>query len=375
MNKLFLYALMYTFSGSMAFAGEAENEPSQHCASAAAPAAAPAAALAPSESPASETPVAPPRGLSLEERLAQDGIHVIKDHGSDIFTTIRRLPSGETAYFGVEPIENPERSQAWDRYTGIVKYLGQDARGPFRIAPLSQEFLEAVLRESWFFEDSEEARKEEFRELIERIPGHKKDQMMEAFRGCASGAEGMHTGIGDFVAYVSKNPITGLCPLPGEDTHCSTADDFQRYDHIVMSVSLFGNRQCPNGTDRCHEHRGIFRNPWSVLRKDYPGIGLLLHGFAATVESHRGDSTYMRVNPDANRLMADMLLDAFDERDMSYARRALVKFPQGANNPIAQASGLSSQSQYIVIKTAALRRLFLESQGRAESKEAESKTP
>lgn len=80
-------------------------------------------------------------------------------------------------------------------------------------------------------------------------------------------------------------------------------------------------------------HRGIFRNLISMLRKDYQGIGLLIHAFAASARSELfPEVKIMSVSPDGNRLMAQLLEDNFkgeeikkDEHGYDIAVEALKK--------------------------------------------------
>lgn len=347
-----------------------------------------------------EAPDASPRGPILQEI----GISEISTPDGSIFTTTRRLPSGEIVYLGAEPV-NDERSLKWEGYRDDTVRLVSSDGGSLDMAPLSNNTLNDMVRR-FFSQDG--PCKTQIVELINGIPQNKRTKMSNALRGCRSGASGMHFGPGDYIAYVSKNPITGFCPLgEGYGAQIKQLDTYiQTYGHILMSVSFFDKRICSDTGDRVYEgrgicsdgvhcfyeHRGIFRNPVSMLEQTYKGLALLLHGFAGTCmsldvfgvfdvfETIRNVRyfKYMIVNPDQNREMAHLLMRAFNESEMSpssYSGQSglISKFPQGENNELA--ADCDNIRSHIVIKTAALRGLFLESQGRAESKEAESKTP
>ena len=58
----------------------------------------------------------------------------------------------------------------------------------------------------------------------------------------------------------------------------SLKDYFRRYRDILMCVgSQFSSNR------KSFENRGIFRNPYSMIQKDYLGISMLVHGFTGAV--------------------------------------------------------------------------------------------
>lgn len=290
----------------------------------------------------------------------QRPIATISTEGAVIYTSSLMLPSGEIAYFGLESIINKDRSDRWGYYRDSTEYFCRHARGIFPVAVYSADCLEEVVAD--FFEDK--ALSANFRALVERISADKKETMIQAFYGCASGTIGMHSSVGDYIAYISKEPIAGFCHLRDKMPSLLKADEYiTGYDHIIMSVSVFGNYACVNGTDHCYTHRGIFRNPMSMLRKDYQGIGLLLHAFAGASSLRRDPSLkYMNVNPDLNFKMIELLMEGFDESDMSPGHfkipdRLSAKFPNKGKNKHAE---FCKDSHDIVIKTEALQRKFFE---------------
>ena len=221
-----------------------------------------AESLSPSSSSSSSSPIAE---ISVD--------------GQKIYTSFLKLRSGEIAYFGFEPIYNTERSKGWRDYCNSTTHHTRPTRGCFPLACHSAELFQQITKT--FFKDVSLA--DEFSTLVKNIPDSKKQAMENALGQCGN-VSFMHTGIGDYIVYISKKTILGLYPFPKDEIPDQRLDQYiKAYDHIVMSVSAFGDRLCINKTDKYYEHRGISRNPMSMLRKDYQGVGLLLHAFAGAV--------------------------------------------------------------------------------------------
>lgn len=244
------------------------------------------------------------------EPLSHQGspVKVLNINGHKIVTSAVRLKSGEIAYFGFEPIFNEDREKKWSTY----RLLTQDytsARSLFN-APLDFIINRFDSYKSLYFEKTQK-HDQELLELLRHFP-NKKDPQTEktiynlAIEGINSGAAGFHTKIGGYVAYVSKKPIEGFFPLPDVAPERVDFDAYvDAYDNLVMVVSSYGG-------EPLFQHRGIFRFPLSMLRKDYQGIGLLIHAFATYARSELFPKVQiMSVNPDANLLMAKLLEDNF----------------------------------------------------------------
>ncbi|MEI7494501.1 MAG: hypothetical protein WCJ92_07910 [Alphaproteobacteria bacterium] len=277
-----------------------------------------------------------------------------KIKGLPIYTASLTLPTGEIAYFGIERITNTDRKNRWS-------YYATNTRDCFSASFFSTENLVNIVTK--YFTDEDFAKS--FEELVEgeeETHVARREKMLRVLGGCESGVRGMCCEKENYITYISKKPITGFCNLPESNTQTISLDEYiLKYDHIIMSVSVFGidDGYCDNLIEQYYQHCGIFRNPMSMLRNDYPGVSLLLHAFPALVfpEHYK----YMIVNPNDNYKMIELLMKAFDENDMSPGIFAIpdnlaAKFPKKGKNDHAHACGTTS---HIVIKTEALKRFFL----------------
>jgi len=149
--------------------------------------------------------------------------------------------------------------------------------------------------------------------LVDGVDSSKKDIMRTSLSGIASGVIGMHTSVNDFISYVSDEPITGFfSPLSPVDTKGDLDAYIGSYSHLKMSISSFNSRD-----PSVYEHRGIFRNPMSMLRKDYRGMALDIHAFTASARLKvSSDYKYMRVNTDGNFYMEALLLKSFGATEL-----------------------------------------------------------
>jgi hypothetical protein len=236
----------------------------------------------------------------------------MKVDGQVIYTAMKILPSGEKAYFSCEPIYNKERQEIWSQYARDTDTFCNSNRGVF---PGSMVFskrgrLSDVLGE--FLPEGAKHRGE-FQSLVDGVEFDKKDTMKDSLRGIASGAIGMHCSVDTFISYVSDEPITGfLSPLSPADTKGDLDAYIESYSHLRMSISSFNS-----GDSRVYEHRGIFRNPMSMLRKDYRGMPLKFPAFTASARLKvSSDYKYMRVNTDGNSYMEALLLKSFGATEL-----------------------------------------------------------
>jgi hypothetical protein len=253
------------------------------------------------------------------QSIADSIIIIIDADGHKICTSQIKLPSGEIAYFGFEPIINEERSRFWRYYTNFTTDFCNE-RGLFTVffrkyrhVSDSEELKKSTeqLCEPYF--NSNSSYKKEICNLLKKIEKDKYPMMTEAMYGIASGCIGFHDSYSstNYVGYISKKPITGFFSFP--ITHPEYPDYpayMDAYDNLIMVISSFCSKE-----DRLEfEHRGIFRNPTSMLRKDYRGVGVLLHSFCAYARSIAfPEVEIMRVNPDANDKMRDLLIAQFPD--------------------------------------------------------------
>ena len=132
-----------------------------------------------------------------------------------------------------------------------------------------------------------------------------------------SGLCGLPFSFNKRINYISKTPIIGFFPFPKEDLNVvsfSLEKYIESYDNLIMSVATYFKE----GESKCYEHRGILRNPISMLKKDYKNIGLLIHAFAGRVwHLENPDVEFMCVNPDGNSRMRNILAKDFKEDEIS----------------------------------------------------------
>ncbi len=176
---------------------------------------------------------------------------------------------------------------------------------------------------------------ENFNSLVEKAKNNEEDRnsntALEKFRrikiktvlvGIRGGVMGLETGAAsncfnyifnrfNYTAkrfnYISKKPVTGFYPFPKLE---DSGNDYSQiglyikfYGNIIMCIGSFQRKN-----DDAYEHRGIFRNPISVLENNYKGVALYLHAFTAAAwkKSHPEAKT-MYVYPDKNVYMENLL--------------------------------------------------------------------
>jgi hypothetical protein len=182
--------------------------------------------------------------------------------------------------------------------------------------------------------------------LLDRIDDKRKG--CKSLYGIAPGASNSMLQLGNFVAYISKSPITDFCSLPGlpittnglidsgkalMDISYEWITQIKRYtecyDHILMCVSSYSPpmiAKVPPHIDsmKTYENRGIFRNPLSMIDGNYKGLAIPLHAFTGKVWlSKHPEMEYMLVKPDGMVVMRGLIMKAFKEEE-------LVKCDEGA---------------------------------------------
>ncbi len=102
---------------------------------------------------------------------------------------------------------------------------------------------------------------------------------------------------GNYVTFASRCREISTTDLASERdanvSDMSLKDYFRQYRDILMCV---GSQLSSDG--KSFENRGIFRNPYSMIQKDYLGISMVLHGFTgAVVQKFFPERTKMVVRP------------------------------------------------------------------------------
>jgi hypothetical protein len=246
-------------------------------------------------------------------------IHVIEIEGNNIYYASRTLPSGEIAYFASEPIYNTERLRKWHNYSYTTQQLVDDSRGILGAGigmakKKGIDWFKTLLVDKHFFLTESPLMESFVTDVDSYISSRRESSDIKApFAGIASGCIGMQCAIGTRVNYISKKPIIGLFTFPKETPKPNNLDDYiSAYNDIVMSVSTFHIMH----DNEAYQHRGIFRNPLSMIRRDYKGLALSLHAFAACAwKLDNPQAKIMMVNPDFNDVMRDLLNDEFKDNE------------------------------------------------------------
>ena len=253
-------------------------------------------------------------------------IKVIPIEDQRIYVANVLLPSGEVAYYASEPIFNEDRKEKWQAYanaTGsLVGYRGILRAGIFTAREEGMECFRSELFTLNCFPSNGTHQEKFFKffdPYISSLSQRKSsgERVCAPFEGIASGVTGMNCSIGTRINYISKKPVRGLFNFPNQSPQLHNLEDYMSaYDDIVMSVSTFPAEGVDG--DNFYEHRGIFRNPLSMLRQDYKDLGLSIHAFSARAwHMENPEEKIMAVNPDANFVMREILLKEFKDYELS----------------------------------------------------------
>lgn len=269
-------------------------------------------------------------------------LRIINVDGHRIYTAEIKLKSGEIAYFAMEPIINEDRSNKWSDYAdrtsslvAIRSYLYATFIRPELFEKITNIFPNTHIHEA------------EIRNLITNfIKTGPNEKMANAMYGIEGGILGMHSSIGSYITYISKEPATGFFPFPEQAPEEKDFDAYiDAYDNLIMSVSSY--HTLDKGAEDEYQHRGIFRNPISMLRKDYQGLGILIHAFTGLAWSIEfPEKKYMTVNPDGNEYMRFLLENNFTEAEKGYV----------AEDAIGRSRNKDSGD--VIVKIDALKRKF-----------------
>jgi hypothetical protein len=227
--------------------------------------------------------------------------------------------SGETIYYGMEVLDN-ENIPKWLNYAEHTRELTGERGLLVGLAQLSlDEVKEMDLQKFTGFNDLELA---SYMNIIEQVR-QKNPELAKAIRGVGSGIAGFVPGYQRFVAYISKQPITGKFDFSNQpETQFVDVKTYNEiYKDILMSVGV------NNGSTHVFENRGIFRNPASFLSGGHKNMSLMLHGFTAAVMSEFYGAQYFIVTPVksmhtllAKTIPSDQMLIAGDNRNYGFAQ-------------------------------------------------------
>lgn len=262
-------------------------------------------------------------GLEHSAQIERKTIEPISIENQTIYTANMVLPSGEVAYFASEPIFDEDRACGWRTYRqatdDLVNNCGILRSGIIIAHENLGEFHSGISRLNCFSPDSQY--KDQFFKLFDSyilsLGKRNLSEVETPFKGIASGICGMRNSIGCRINYISKKPVVSLFNFPNQPPRHQNLDDYMSaYDDLVMSVSTFHHKDKMDGDS--YEHRGIFRNPLSMLRRDYKGLALSLHAFSACAwHSENPQVKFMIVEPDSNAVMRKLLLKEFGYDELS----------------------------------------------------------
>jgi hypothetical protein len=298
--------------------------------------------------------------LLLEETTPSGLTKITLKNNQCIYTKPVTLPSGETAYFACEQMFDRKRVNQWLDYRAATEH----------VAHIIVEALKNQLQliDENFGEDND-GKKQELINLLINLKDPNK--IIQAMGGTVSGAGGMECRKDYYITYISRKPVRDFFPLPELHDYSQriTLGPYMRlYDDLIMSVSSYPTEDI--NVTKLYQHRGIFRNPMSMLRKNYARVGLLIHAYTATVWSERHPIIeLMMVNPDDNSMMRILLMDTFNSNEMSTSSLQyytdlenyefyLEKFIPTDQSPTLDESLKEKYGVDIIIKVEALKKRF-----------------
>jgi hypothetical protein len=250
-------------------------------------------------------------------------LKVINTPEGSVYTAQIKLKSGETAYFASEPIATEKRSKQVCIYKEWTDSLCNETRGSIGVPIKYNDWLNKFLGKDFlkdYFLKADQFQ-ESYSQLLKKIKDkddeeekntiafekRSRTKKKSTLNGIRSGVVGLQTSVGYRFNYISKKPVTGIYPFPGLE------DSGNDYSQIGLYIKFYGNiimciSSYPGTNSTRYHHRGIFRNPISVLEDNYKGVGLQLHAFtAAAWGKSYPEAKTMNVNPDGNFYMEDLL--------------------------------------------------------------------
>lgn len=201
-----------------------------------------------------------------------------------IYHTVATNQKGDKLYLAMEPLS--EDRDKWDLYRNFTTLLINGGTAFETIGSLGElatcinnntidEFkLKYKDSRFWFDETSEQLEGTsvvEFNGLAQKL---KNFNSHEQLKSTCHALNGINIRTQTHIVYASKKPINGSINF-----HSNSKQGWGRYvelyDDLIMCVGV--------NITNIAENRGIFRNPISIINKDFSNISLLIHSFTCKV--------------------------------------------------------------------------------------------
>ncbi len=197
-----------------------------------------------------------------------------------VYTAQCRLPTGETVYFGMENVmDSEEKWHKWYTFKERTHHMVNSNRGLISCASRCLKKPEHIQKA---VESGKYGTEEEFARFLEQLKEREiypDGKRFEALVGISAGVAGLCSP--DFMAYISKKPVTGYITLPNDPPVKGDTIAFYRqdYDDLLMVIGVSFNKSYP----QIFINRGIFQNPFRLINGECPNIATRLHCFTGKV--------------------------------------------------------------------------------------------
>ncbi len=207
---------------------------------------------------------------------------------------------GEPIYFGMELLDK-ENSPKWERYRDHTDFMACDkglmyVLAKYALAENGSDFLQRAgffnPKYTGFTADELTAYMNHLKQKLQQNA-----RTADLVRAVCMGSVHLFCleDGSSYIAYVSKQPVTGRRPFLGQpNSRLITLKQFDEiYGDLLMCVGVY---DIP-GTNSYY-NRGIFRNPSSFIYGGYKGISLKLHGFTGAIMSQLFENKkFLKVEP------------------------------------------------------------------------------
>ena len=184
-----------------------------------------------------------------------------------------------------------ENSVPWRKFRNntmtIHRYLFDILPGVMQ----GQEYNQLIEKKTGFTS----AEFQSFQENVINVAEKTNKKVFSVLRGVFGGAQGFEASLSwkkfpKYVVYATTNPDF---IMPADDGPISYKKYTQIYNDILIAfVTTYREEQ-----DK-FENRGIFRTPHQILKNQYGGLSMVLHGFSgAVVEQYFSERKIMTVRP------------------------------------------------------------------------------
>lgn len=256
----------------------------------------------------------------------------IKKESDDFYTGQGRAVSGETLYFGMERV-TARNKKGIDNFMMLTdKYFNSNTGEATLVTSGCSRGREVTFEKPGNYVTERFGRNQAEFENTKKLfcfgSAADMEKRAQLLSSASAGTNYIHRDVGDYISYISKDPITG--PIDWNLSENATVLEYMTFAQKL--IILVGSKLKFSGLSDTFDNRGVGKTAPALIAGTHKAVSLPLHGFTSAVAKKFLGMKRFQVR--ANMNMAPILEKVFKEGEFERFKKDVEGLDKGFRIPV-----------------------------------------